>query len=360
MRPPDPSPPGEAGARLLRLLSATAADPALGELTLAEWRALAELAQRKLVAGVVRGALSSADSVPDEIQELFQPAATADAARRLLVERELEELGRCLAGAGLEALVLKGAALTGYYPSGVGRVMQDVDLLARPEDFAACVTALGELGYTLEAPPSYHATLHAEGRLPLELHRELQPPGFPVVLPTAAMWRGSECSRPGLCAPTPEALALHLAAHTLRDQFQGDVRPLADLAALAATSGALDVDYLVETARRHDLDAALAVLLVLVHEHVQPLSGDWLTLSGRWGRPSEGTLEALRLEMLEELPTSAPPGRLYLWLRNSWLGRRARAEAHQSWAAELGVTRRPAGPGFLAWATGLRRRLRGR
>src|SRR5262249_3057591 len=70
--------------------------------------------------------------------------------RVALLLGELAELLRACSAAGIPVLPLKGALLaTHYYPAPGLRPMNDLDLLARPEDEPRLLGVLEQLGYQL-------------------------------------------------------------------------------------------------------------------------------------------------------------------------------------------------------------------
>lgn len=149
------------------------------------------------------------------------------------------------AAAGVEPLLLKGAALSRLlYTAGERRGYSDVDLLVSPRQLAAARAVLEQLGYTnttaARGVEDIAGAVHADtwvrrdqaiGPLMLDLHTRL--PGFnaspEVVWEVLASRRISieVARRPAGVLPR-EGLALHLATHAAQ-HGPGDPRPLADL-----------------------------------------------------------------------------------------------------------------------------------
>jgi hypothetical protein len=78
--------------------------------------------------------------------------------------RDLREALGILTRVGIDALVLKGAALAhAYYPNPGMRAMDDIDVLVRPADIAAALSALQDHGWapTLARPERLLVVMHA-------------------------------------------------------------------------------------------------------------------------------------------------------------------------------------------------------
>jgi hypothetical protein len=166
--------------------------------------------------------------------------------RVALLLGELAELLRACCAAGIDVLPLKGALLAARYYAEPGlRPMNDLDLLARPQDEARLVELLAQLGYHPIARSWKHLALaRPEGRGPivswegehpanprsLDLHIRLAEQfwGLRYDL-TASAWAGAE---PGelLGVEThlmrPVALLHHLAVHASSDTIARRVRLL--------------------------------------------------------------------------------------------------------------------------------------
>jgi hypothetical protein len=166
--------------------------------------------------------------------------------RVALLLGELAELLHACSRAGIDVLPLKGALLAAHYYAEPGlRPMNDLDLLARPEDEPRLVALLTQLGYQPVARSWKHFELaRPEGRGPvvswegehpanprsLDLHTRLgeQFWGLRYDL-TASAWAGAE---PGTLLGVetrlmgPTALLHHLAVHASSDTIARRVRLL--------------------------------------------------------------------------------------------------------------------------------------
>ncbi len=170
------------------------------------------------------------------------PAAVADALfaieseSRERTRRMLDnavELVRALAEVGVEAVLLKGAALAAvYYPDPLLRPMADLDLLIHKRDLPAGLDALKRLGYRFYARSAEdevylrgerEANIWAADNVhPVELHYTLREEYAGIGYNLAeAMWRGSRV-RPfwqntAARIPDPPALLHHVCAHAASD-----------------------------------------------------------------------------------------------------------------------------------------------
>ncbi|HEX2779596.1 MAG TPA: nucleotidyltransferase family protein [Gemmatimonadaceae bacterium] len=191
----------------------------------------------------------------------------------LQCDLRMRALARCadttlaaLAAAGIEVVLLKGAALAmTSYGSFAARPMNDIDLLVEPGRAEEAREILLDAGWMLNTalpgdseygthhhlPPLVDAGGHG---LRLEIHRELLPPGHPFRMTTADIWREVRTVRVGSTVAnvlhhTQHALhvAIHFAwSHAMR---VGGWHAFRDLGALQA-AGLLDWEELVQFALR--------------------------------------------------------------------------------------------------------------
>lgn len=192
--------------------------------------------------------------------------------RRHVLTTETARLATSFAAAGLEVLVLKGAALSALLHGGsMRRTARDVDLLVRPGDEGAALDVLRGLGYgghadavishpnalELHHPRGMRAELHVRfddaeqlfplhGARPFETSVEVTLGGVPV-------------RTPGLALAVVHA-AYHGAKHMWRRYFW--------LCDIAAAMRLAEVDW-AETfglARRIGVERHLALAVMLAHD----------------------------------------------------------------------------------------------
>jgi hypothetical protein len=226
---------GESAAELRALLSTVRDDRASLDRALrgdVRWPVLGMLAEREKAIPVldraVRECLAGED--PPPVDRFFLDhlgrLATVTGFRLLELERRLDRLLEALADAGIDVLLLKGAALwRTAYSSPLERPMGDVDLLVAPGRAEDAREVAGDLGWGRRAglPPeaayeTHHHLAPMEDRvgmeLGLEIHTELFPDHHPFALSARDVWRDS---RPSAGAagriPSSEHLLLHAALH---------------------------------------------------------------------------------------------------------------------------------------------------
>ena len=99
-------------------------------------------------------------------EEAYQMAAW-----NMRIAHEQKEIGKALTD--IPYVVLKGFAAAMYYPEPLRRVMGDIDIMVRPENFAAAYNALQSTGYIASEPQAgegRHVHFRRNG-IVIELHR---------------------------------------------------------------------------------------------------------------------------------------------------------------------------------------------
>jgi len=171
--------------RVYRMLCAVLADRvsqvAWETFTPDEWRMMRPMAEAEGVAPLLWWKLrawmvqSGADALPAGVQALvgaLAPAYYETLAHNTLLLQALERILKAFQDAGIEVIVLKGAALAQTVYADIGlRPMNDLDLLVRPEFLRKAVKVLQGLGF---APLMYnYARYHVffrQENIALELH----------------------------------------------------------------------------------------------------------------------------------------------------------------------------------------------
>ena len=244
--------------------------------TVAEWSAVADRARRSGVAGVFLAGLP--EHAPAELRADLRQATLASAGWALRVSGQLTELLAAARAAGVEVMLLKGAALihTAYERPSL-RTFGDLDLLVRRADLPAVAALSAALGYTERQEPEVGHHLRTRvrpGALAVEWHWRPVATGYAPGLDEAelaAQWararRLTVGHEPAL-APASADLLLHLAAHwALCNRCAGGPRPVLDLAVgWRAAADELDHAELWARAERWGVRAALALGLSLAHE----------------------------------------------------------------------------------------------
>jgi hypothetical protein len=190
-----------------------------------------------------------------------------------------------LHGAGIETLVLKGAALSvGHYRDLGARPMEDADVLVPVERAAEAIAVLRDAGWTPESPRPERliGVRHAEPlsdpdgvSIDLHWHALSQPGG------DDALWAASVPARVGGADTRALGAAdqlLHVCLHGAAweaparsfAQAVSHVRWVADATTVIRSEAVLDWDRLLAAARARRLTATLASMLSYLREGFAP------------------------------------------------------------------------------------------
>lgn len=245
-----------------------------------DWVAVLALANQALVTPQIYSAALQAGTlsqIPLEARSFLHDVWIRNRERNRRLLLQLQDAIWALNAAEITPTLLKGAASwTARQPrSEHDRLLTDLDLLVRPEEAAAAVSALEAAGFVTHAryddPDSYVA---AELGRPedvgiIDLHR--RPPG-PEALVRAALalpgqtmpvsWSGVRA-----VAPSPAVQVFLLVLH---DQFQDggywrgefSLRHLMDIAALSRHAGGVDWSVLAQLAQSRLVRSAVDVQLL--------------------------------------------------------------------------------------------------
>ncbi len=260
---------GRARTTAALLWEACNAAPDLGriEAALAEGvdaGSLVSLAAAHRVSGLLHRMLAGAGRLEDLGAEAVPLAALADVqamAEMLLLPNAMALAVAPLVDAGLEPVVLKGAALLDRYPAPGTRPMEDVDLLLPRSFHPQAVEVLRRVGWQVVRRPGadrYDTVLsHPDvPTLPLELHYGLE--GWYeryTGIDADALWRARrpvDClGQRAFALPVEEEVVL-LSQHAGKPYHRFArliwIADLAMVVAAAERSGAVDWDRLVATA----------------------------------------------------------------------------------------------------------------
>lgn len=249
----------------------------------AAWTRWAEVAAAEDLEGLLYHRCRSAGlALPAEVDQRWGRAYRFTAARTLAALAELERLLAALAAAGIEALVLPGAALLPRYPDPGCRPMDDVDLLAAPGTAAAIPDLAASLGF---ASVPRHPTLLSGRGLVVDLHDDplnsdrVSGRRMGGYLDPAEVWQARRSRRlEGLPVQVlgPEDEVLYTAAHAVRHSFRRFTWFLDLEGTLRAD---LDWDSLRQRARHTGLERVLLQAMRLLRE---PLGRDLPAPATAW------------------------------------------------------------------------------
>jgi hypothetical protein len=158
-----------------------------GEL---DWDVLVQKSISHGVASLLHSYLEDQDSrrkVPDEVSRRLKSIYYGNALRAVRAEQQLVYLLSRMAGAGIDAILLKGLYVAGTVYNNVAlRPTGDIDLLIRRNDVRAVDSILGEIGFALpkgSLPLAYYLRAHFHvmyrnaseaDSIPLEIHWGVQ------------------------------------------------------------------------------------------------------------------------------------------------------------------------------------------
>ena len=226
------------------------------------WPLVESFTHRQSASTAVHTMLSAlpAGVVPDGVRQRLGKGSMISQFRLRCLQRALDESVATLVQAGVQPMLLKGAALAvTVYPAFAERQMQDLDLLVRPDDADRAWKALLAAGWVVAGSgtrvPFFEQHHHRppllapwNGHARLELHTRLFHGGGPFAFSADDLRReAATISIGGHAALVPSLeysllyLCLHFAwSHTMS---RGVLRTLRDLAVLWKAGARVDEDF---------------------------------------------------------------------------------------------------------------------
>ncbi|MFI5058908.1 MAG: nucleotidyltransferase family protein [Candidatus Acidiferrales bacterium] len=248
-----------------------------------DWPVLLRLAEEHgvLVQLAERVLGEQESNVPREVQRKLREKRRALLLFTLSLMAELFRLLDSFRAAGMEALVVKGPALSERaYGDASKRQYEDVDLLVRQRDVTGFAELMTSRGYEPKVPLSAILAGKVPGeyvfRWPntnrrIELHTEQTLRYFPRPLPVEEFFKRKSClsfdahTVPALCAEDELLLdCIHSAKH-----FWERFMWIADVAALVSQQKNFDWDRAFMTARQVGAERMLTLGLLLAAETFQ-------------------------------------------------------------------------------------------
>ncbi len=220
-----------------------------------EWRALCEMLDREGAAIHLWRAIEPyASDIPDAYALRLRGLARVTHFRMLHLEQRTRDAVGTLHDAGVDCVLLKGAALAiSVYRSFVERPMRDVDILVRPDVVEVAKRLLLRSGWVAPMQgsaagsdeKSHHIPPLVDSRslgLVLELHRALLTEGHPFGLSTDLLFENSQPLGDRLLGArvfTPTFLLIHACIHFAYIHMfrQGAWRTFRDLARIVSLEG---------------------------------------------------------------------------------------------------------------------------
>ncbi len=251
-----------------------------------DWDGLLQTADTGGVAPLVYEAVRGQGLLPAPIEENLRLSYYGVARTNLLRFHRLEKVLQRLAEAGIDVILLKGAALAEVvYGNLALRPMCDFDLLVHETDVEGTLRILVALGYERpygEFRPGFIRAFRNQIMMskaddtetrPIEIHwRLLAPLHYQRAIPGDWLWQTAYPARLG-AAPvrilSPEAQVLHLSGHLLQHggYEKANLRQLYDLAEVVVLyREQIDWDELLARAQAYDLVLPLREALSRAHE----------------------------------------------------------------------------------------------
>lgn len=278
-----------------------------------DWELVSRRALDERVAPLLHSVLGTETFAPAAVRQQLEEAYLATAHRNLFLFHELEGALAALNEAGVDVLVLKGAALAEtLYRNIAVRPLLDFDLLVRREQVAQALKTLDALGYrrvgiephtgiALRHENEIHLRKKGQIDVHLELHWSLfDSPHYQERLPMAWFWESATSASVGdhrariLCA---EAQLLHLCGHLMLHHRGNELLWLHDIAELlCAYEGRIAWSTVLEKATVCDIVLPLQQIIALV--------------VAEWGAP----VPAGVLARLAALTPSAAEAQVFSWL----------------------------------------------
>lgn len=186
-----------------------------------DWDRTVDIAAREEVLPALHAKLSC----PAEISDFFEGIHELNAGRNRQLLGEVETLALRLNQAGIEPVLLKGAAylVTGVYPDHADRLLHDIDFLVSPPQSRQAFEIVEGAGYEPPAPhPAalvrhHHPALTQIHRVPVEIHHSIGLGARSSVLTTDEIVNSSTLFRLGRAVvriPAAEHLMTHLIVHS--------------------------------------------------------------------------------------------------------------------------------------------------
>lgn len=227
-----------------------------------DWDCVIALANQTMTITSLAAAVHSAEptGVPDEVRDYLDVIYTSNAKRNAMLHSQLEEAVACLNEAGIEPVIMKGAAvlLSQATPNFGGRILIDLDLMVRPPKMQEAIQALQAIGYDVSIdggartwpgdPEAHLPTVLGRGSDAGSIDLHCRPKGPASFKDIEWLYQNSTRSDLGkghAYIPSGFAQIVYLILH---DQFQDgdywrgliDLRHLLDIVSIARSADEID------------------------------------------------------------------------------------------------------------------------
>ena len=284
------------------------------------------------------------DTVPPAPRSHLEWADTLALRHRLAVHWEVHQIGRALAGVGLQPVLLKGAAYAlARLPPADGRMFSDIDILVPKDRLDEVEAALMMHGWVSTHTDAYDQRYYRQWmhELPpmqnvkrdtlIDVHHAILPETArarpdPARLRAAAVPIDGE---PGFLALAPADMVLHSATHLFYGEFEHGLRDLVDIERLLRHFGTDPAfwDALVARSRELELARPLFYALRWARRLLAANVPERVLVNSRMDAPNLivlGLMDwVIGRAMLPAHPSLDQPGtapaRLMLYIRANWL-----------------------------------------
>jgi len=252
---------------------------------------LVEIAESHDIEGMVWAGLSKIGlerQLPPLVSDRLRNGYVGTLGRNLILQHELRRLLLAFQDIGIEAVILKGAALMEEIYGDIAlRPMGDIDLLVHSEDLQRAGEQLVALGYTpLEIEPNRRWGPANHPHLPpyinqalsvwVEVHWDLVGQYNPFVRTLPHVWenlRTRKIAGVEALVLSPEDQLLHLSVHAFPAQHSLSLRRICDFAKAVHTyRHQVDWGRLLHTARETKTEGALCYALYFSEQVFGPLA----------------------------------------------------------------------------------------
>ncbi|MFB2918871.1 MULTISPECIES: nucleotidyltransferase family protein [Aerosakkonema] len=276
------------------------------------WQNLQEIIDAEALTPLLYHIVRGQDVVPASVEAVWRKAYYHNACRNALILQELGDVLHKLAAAGVDVMVIKGAALAEtVYGDIAARSMSDVDLLIHPEDLATTRQILADLRYK----PAYvemqtgftedfrnEEIFRKEGLVDIviDLHwRLIAPIYYQRTFTTDWFWETSLPAKINLAPAfvlSCEAQVVYLCAHLMLHHGGKSLLWLHDIAAVIDFyKQQIDWEKIIAKAKEYKLDLSVQQMLLRVADD--------------WNAP----IPAEVIEKLRALQPSRDEVRTYSW-----------------------------------------------
>ena len=255
---------GQHHRQLLRLVSPLAPRPS-GEV---DWRRVSQLARRWRLSGLLLSRLKTEHQVPEPILAQIRLETLRQGAVTLKAMHALREITNETNSQQFPLILLKGArAVRDLYQNPAQRVMADLDILVRAEDFDRFQATLLGLGFEAQKPnlpkTEYHKVF-TRGQVVVEAHWAFGG----GVNASADIWqRTVRLEAPGVFGLGAEDRLLYLCHHICRHQMMAQPYHYCDLAYfLAKFASTIDYELLGRLAPEWPKISGMRLVLAVLTE----------------------------------------------------------------------------------------------